>query len=239
MGPVSSPADISPLFPSEIKDILKDVSCLPFRDQVGCLLNYCEDATEGVRAHVCRALIRTMRKNILTFSGMADLEEFEQTVGMLLQNNKLGSHLEPCLQLEKLYCWTLAVIFINISMVYNVRLRAKLRALTFTKQNIPSEERNYEYLCCNAYQKINTAICTAAKKPKAWPNFMAMYVKHLKHFLRILEQRVSFTNERVLQFHCIQKQLQRIPWVVRHIFILVITEKVSNKAITVQCVFCS
>ncbi|XP_006014894.1 uncharacterized protein LOC102371857 [Alligator sinensis] len=213
----------------EIKDILKDVTCLPFRDQVGCLLNYCEDAREGVRAHVCQALIRTMRKNILTFSGMADLEDFEQTVGMLLQNNRLGSHLEPCLQLEKLYCWTLALIFINVSMVYNVRLRAKLRALTFTKQNIPSKERNYEHLCRNAYKKINTAICTAAKKPKAWPNFMAMYVKHLKHFLRILEQRVSFTNERVLQFNCIQKQLQRIPWVVRHIFILVITEKVFEE----------
>ncbi|XP_064370042.1 uncharacterized protein LOC135328713 isoform X1 [Dromaius novaehollandiae] len=214
------------VFCPEIEDILKEMSYTPFQEQGDYFLRYWDASNEWIRQRICQVLIRNIRRDFLTFCKVAELESLELRVRNLIQCSSSASNKELCIQKEKLYCWILAAMFVHVSTTNNVKLKALLRGMAFAKCTVPSGERNYEYLCLSAYQKIRVAISTAVKKQRSWPNSIETYLKHLESFLRTLEKRVTFTNQRVLQFQFIQKQLQRVPWMIRHVFILVITEKV-------------
>ncbi|XP_068806344.1 uncharacterized protein [Struthio camelus] len=210
----------------EIEDILKEMSYTPFQEHGDYFLRYWDASNEWSRQRICQVLIRNIRRDFLTFCKLEDLESLELRARKLIQHNSSASNQDLCIQKEKLYCWILAAMFVHVSTTNNVKLKALLRGMVFVKHTVPSGERNYEYLCISAYQKIRAAISIAVKKQRHWPNFIETYLKHLESFLRTLEERVTFTNQRVLQFQSIQKQLQRVPWMIRHVFTLVITEKV-------------
>ncbi|CAN0171416.1 unnamed protein product [Bubo scandiacus] len=210
----------------ETEDILKEMSYISFQELDDYFERYWDVSNEWIRQQICQVLVKNIKRDFLTFSRLANLDNLERRVRNLIQCNSSASNQELCIQQEKLHCWILAAMFVHVSTTNNGKLKALLRGMVFAKCTIPSEERNYEYLCFSAYQKIRLAISTAVKKQIPWPNFIETYLKHLESFLKMLEKTVTCVNQRVMQFQFIQRQLQRIPWMIRHIFILVLTEKV-------------
>ncbi|XP_069719676.1 uncharacterized protein [Phaenicophaeus curvirostris] len=208
----------------ETEDILKEMSYVSFQELDDCFMRYWDASNEWMRQQICQMLVKTIRRDFLTFSRLANLENLELKVRNLIQCNYSASNQELRIQQEKLHCWILAAMFVHVSTTNNGKLKALLRGMVFAK--VPSGERNYEYVCLSAYQKIRMAISSAVKKQIPWPNFIEVYLKHLESFLRTLEKTATCANQRIMQFQLIQKQLQRVPWMIRHIFILVLTEKV-------------
>lgn len=219
------------IFCPETEDILKEMSYISFQELDDYFIRYWDASNEWIRQQICQMLVKTIKRDFLTFSRLANLENLELRVRNLIQSNSSASNQELRIQQEKLHCWILAAMFVHVSTTNNGKLKALLRGMVFAKYTGPSEERNYEYLCLSAYQKIRMAISTAVKKQIPWPNFIETYLKHLESFLKTLGKKVTCANQRVVQFQFIQKQLQRVPWMIRHIFILVLTEKVHNKLI--------
>lgn len=210
------------------------MSNMSFQELDDYFMRYWEASNEWTRQRICQVLVKSIRRDFLAFCRLANLENLELRVRSLIQCNSSSSNQELRIQQEKLHCWILAAMFVHVSTTNNGKLKALLRGMVFVKVTVPSEERNYEYLCFSAYQKIRTAISTAVKKQVPWPNFTERYLKHLESFLKTLEKTVTCANQRVAQFQFIQKQLQRVPWMIRHIFILVLTEKVRNKLIVLS-----
>ncbi|OXB75041.1 UNVERIFIED_CONTAM: hypothetical protein H355_001448 [Colinus virginianus] len=211
---------------TETEDIVKEMTNISFEEIDNYFAKCWDDGSAWTRQHICQALVKNIKRDFLTFCRLANLERLEMKVRSLIQCNGFASSQELHVQLEKLYCWILAAMFVHVSTMNNAKLDALLRGMVFTKCTVSSKERNYKYLCFSAYQKIRMAISTAAKKKRPWQNSIQKHLKHLESFLNTLEKRVKFANERTLQFRYIQKQLQRVPWIIRHIFILVLTEKV-------------
>ncbi|XP_065602735.1 uncharacterized protein LOC136055056 [Cyrtonyx montezumae] len=210
----------------ETEDIVKEMTNISFQEIDNYFVKCWDAGNAWTRQRICQALVKNIKRDFLTFCRLSNLERLEMKVRSLIQCNGFASSQELHIQLEKLYCWILAAMFVHVSTMNNAKLDALLRGMVFTKCTDSSKERNYKYLCFSAYQKIRMAISTAAKKKRPWQNSIQKHLKHLESFLNTLEKRVNFANERILQFRYIQKQLQRVPWIIRHIFILVLTEKV-------------
>lgn len=167
------------------------MSYISFQELDDYFMRYWDASNEWIRQQICQVLVKNMKRDFLTFSRLANLENLEMGVRNLIQCNSSASNQELHIQQEKLHCWILAAMFVHVYTINNGKLKALLRGMVFAKCTVPSEERNYKYLCFSAYQKARMAMSTAVKNQIPWPNFIGAYLKHLESFLKTLEKTAS------------------------------------------------
>lgn len=186
------------------------------------LLSCCYNFNEQIRNCAAKRLRKLIQKNILSFCSddHLQLQTFEKQTRSLLE--KHDSHIYI-----KLYFWISVAIFFRIYKSNDLNLKMYMKKLTLTKWK--NCKQPYDQLCQQVYFSLSVSLHA---KMKAWPNRLDSnnhYVKKFESCLAMID--VKSLKEENTPSDALIKILSNLPWDMKHIFIVAISEKVWNRYI--------
>lgn len=187
------------------------------------LLSCCYNFNEQIRNCAAKRLRKLIQKNILSFCSddHLQLQTFEKQTRSLLE--KHDSHIYI-----KLYFWISVAIFFRIYKCNDLNLKMYMKKLTLTKWK--NCKQPYDQLCQQVYFSLSVSLHA---KMKAWPNQLDSnnhYVKKFENCLAMID--VKSLNEENTPSDALIKILSNLPWDMKHIFIVAISEKLFQKTYT-------
>ncbi|XP_075467131.1 uncharacterized protein LOC142501290 isoform X4 [Ascaphus truei] len=190
------------------------------------LLNHCHDPDEKKRHFAAKLLIKVIQKDMMIFCRNPDLQTFETTTGFLLQKEYTYNS-EMYSNFEKLYCWILAAIFIRIYKFNDVSLKDHVKSLALKKYK--ASQNQFDQFCQKTYHKL--AVSMHSKIKKNWPSLDGneSHIKKLEHYLSFVDGKMSTTDGDASEIDNMIGYFIRLPWDIRHIFLVIITEKIIEK----------
>ncbi|MEE6488059.1 hypothetical protein FKM82_015121 [Ascaphus truei] len=190
------------------------------------LLNHCHDPDEKKRHFAAKLLIKVIQKDMMIFCRNPDLQTFETTTGFLLQKQYTYNS-EMYSNFEKLYCWILAAIFIRIYKFNDVSLKDHVKSLALKKYK--ASQNQFDQFCQKTYHKL--AVSMHSKIKKNWPSLDGneSHIKKLEHYLSFVDGKMSTTDGGASEIDNMIGYFIRLPWDIRHIFLVIITEKIIEK----------
>ncbi|KAM4704355.1 uncharacterized protein WCC33_012768 [Rhinophrynus dorsalis] len=193
------------------------------------LLCHCHHRDEKIRHFAAKALTKIIQKDIITFCKTSNLQNVEKEV-RCLADNEYKKKCDWNLNFEKLYFWILAAIYIKVYKFNDSDLKTHVKSLTIKKYK-PSQKQ-FEQLCQKNYNKLTTSVHS---KIKTWPKSLDsndMHIKQLEICISLIEHKASNTVKKINDINAMIKYLTNLPWDIKHIFVVIIIEKIFEKKYT-------
>ncbi|XP_044154365.1 uncharacterized protein LOC122941307 [Bufo gargarizans] len=196
------------------------------------LLSHCHHHDEKISHFAARTLTKTIQKRINTFYRNISLLRFETEVRILLEKDYMRK-CEINSYYEKLYFWILAAIYIRIYKCNDSDLKYHMKALTL--KWFKTSTKSFEQLYQNNYLKLTISMIA---RIKAWPRRLEKHEAHvqmLENCISLMDQN-GFRDVRRPDMSTVVEYLIQLPWDIKHIFVVVITEKIFEKKYTEACI---
>ncbi|XP_069835229.1 uncharacterized protein [Dendropsophus ebraccatus] len=195
-------------------------------------LSHCHHYDEKISHFAARSLTKIIQKSIGTFYRNTNLLKFETEVRIRLEKDYMRN-CEMNSYFEKLYFWILAAIYIRIYKCNDSDLKYHLKALTM-KWYRPSS-KPLEQLYQSSYLKITNSMIA---RIKSWPKQLEKndaHVQMLENCISLLDQNDFKAIKNSTDMNTVVKYLIQLPCDVKHIFVVIITEKIFEKKYTEPC----
>ncbi|XP_069466664.1 uncharacterized protein [Ambystoma mexicanum] len=194
------------------------------------LLRNCISSKRMVRNHAIRTMTKWILINIMTFYKQPQLQKMEQMVrGHIESGHSLDE--ETRSRQEQLHFWTLAGIFINVYKDMNMTLKSELKSITFKKHIFKQDTKSYYEICLHTFQSLSMSLCKKIQTQSHRTVYSnKVILTKLEGCLDIVNENISLTSKKSDQFRSMMRHLRRLPWDVRHVFVVIITEKLFQNA---------
>ncbi|KAM4636269.1 uncharacterized protein O3C94_017448 [Discoglossus pictus] len=191
------------------------------------LLRYFDCSDKRIQHFAAKTLTQVIKKDIMKFSDNVNLQIFEKQARFLLEhdntrNGKIDS------DFKKLYCWILAAIYIRICQGNDANLKAYMRSLPLIKYKVKHEP--VDKVRRKTYHELMTSLC--GKLQNSWSNQLndnKYHIRKLESCLSIVERIASPEDVNTEEATEMITYLKNLPWDIRHIFLVIITEKIFDK----------
>ncbi|XP_056385195.1 uncharacterized protein LOC130281706 [Hyla sarda] len=196
------------------------------------LLSHCHHYDEKISHFAAQSLTKIIQKNIGTFYRNSSLLRFETEVRMLLERDYMRNCEINC-YFEKLYFWILAAIYIRIYKCNDRDLKYHMKALTLKWYK--TSPKPFEQLYQNNYLKLTNSMIARIKD---WPKRLEKndaHVQMLENCISLLDQNDFQVIQKSADMNTVVKYLIQLPWDIKHIFVVIITEKIFEKKYTEPC----
>ncbi|KAM3913297.1 uncharacterized protein RB166_018609 [Leptodactylus fuscus] len=198
------------------------------------LLSHCHHHDQKISHFAAQTLTKTIQKSIEKFYRNVNLLSFETEVRMLLEKDYL-KNCEINSYYEKLYFWILAAIYIRIYKCNDSYLKYHMKTLTLKWYK--TSPKPFEKLYQNNYLKLTISMIA---RIKSWPKLVEKNdtrVQMLENCISLLDQNDFGANRKTMDMNMVVKYLVQLPWDIKHIFVVIITEKIFEKKCTKSCMF--
>ncbi|XP_031761936.1 uncharacterized protein LOC100493453 isoform X2 [Xenopus tropicalis] len=190
------------------------------------LLCHCHHHNDKIRHFAAKTLVRIIQKDITTFCNNTNLQNVEKEVRSMVENENMKQCETDC-NFRKLYFWILAAIYIRIYKNNDSELKAHIKSLTLKKYK--SGTKAFDDVCQKNYNKLTISVHA---KIKTWPKSMDsndMHIQKLENCIALLDHKASQGAEKSDDINAMIKYLINLPWDIKYIFVVIITEKVFQK----------
>ncbi|XP_075697364.1 uncharacterized protein LOC142662955 [Rhinoderma darwinii] len=196
------------------------------------LLSHCHHYEKKISHFAARTLTKIIQKGIKHFYRDFSLLRFETEVRILLEkdymkNGEINSYY------EKLYFWILAAIYIRLYKCNDSDLKYHVKALTLKWYK--TSPKPFQQLYQNNYLKLTISMIA---RIKTWPKRLEKndaHVQMLENCISLLDQNDFRDIRKSTGMNTVVKYLINLPWDIKHIFVVIITEKIFEKNYTESC----
>ncbi|XP_063819309.1 uncharacterized protein LOC135057350 [Pseudophryne corroboree] len=185
------------------------------------LLSHRHNCNQNIRHQAANSLAKLIQRDIIHFIQTDDLPCIEKQVRYWVE--KQNSDI-----FEKLYFWISAAIFFRIYKYNDLNLKRYMKNVTVTKYK--TRYKSYEQLCLYFYRKCTVSLHA---KIKTWPRKLDNNSAHIRKFeesLSMIDPKSS--DKATTPPQSLMKIITNLPWDIRHIFIVAISEKLFQKKYT-------
>ncbi|XP_063289641.1 uncharacterized protein LOC134574475 [Pelobates fuscus] len=191
------------------------------------LLSHCHHHDDKTRQYAAKMLTKLIQKDITTFYSSTHLQTFEKEVRHLIENRYVGK-CEMSNEFERLYIWILAAIYIKIYKYNDCSLKAHMKASTLKKYK--TTQKPFEEFCRKSYYKL---IVSLLARIKTWPNRLDKNDLHIQILENCLPtDKNQFGTGTQMNMTMSIKCFKDLPWDIKHIFVVLLTEKIFEKKYT-------
>ncbi|XP_073541802.1 uncharacterized protein [Phyllobates terribilis] len=193
------------------------------------LLSQCYHYDKKISHFAARTLTKLIQKGIGKFYRNVNLLSFETGVRKLLEKDYMKNCEVNCF-FEKLYFWILAAIYIRIYKCNDSDLKyhVKTQTLKWHKTSPNPFAKFYQ----NNYLKLTISLIA---RIKTWPNQLEKnntHVRMLENAISLLDQNDFQSIVKATNMNTVIKYLSQLPCDIKHIFVVIITEKIFEKKYT-------
>ncbi|OCT71836.1 uncharacterized protein LOC108696218 [Xenopus laevis] len=193
------------------------------------LLCHCHHHNDKIRHYAANTLVRIIQKDITTFCNNTNLQNVEKEVRSMVETENMKQCEKDC-NFRKLYFWILAAIYIRIYKNNDADLKAHIKSLTLKKYKTGTKA--FDDVCQKNYNKLTISIHA---KIKTWPKSLDsndLHIQKLENCIALLDQKASHNTEKSDDMNTMIKYLINLPWDIKYIFVVIITEKIFEKKYT-------
>ncbi|KAM8924562.1 uncharacterized protein RCH25_009251 [Pelodytes ibericus] len=193
------------------------------------LLSHCCHNNTKISHSAARMLAKIIQKDIALFYKNKDLQRFEKEVRFLVEK-EYAQRGEMSSAFEKLYFWILAATYIRIYKCCDRGLKAHIKSLKLKK--CKSSQKPFDKLYQQSYHKLT--VCMLARI-KTWPNQLDkndLHVQELENCMSSVDHTTFGTGVQRCDISKTVKYLKALPWDIKYIFVVLITEKIFEKKYT-------
>ncbi|XP_053305902.1 uncharacterized protein LOC128468238 [Spea bombifrons] len=208
-------------FPKMGNDILmEDLKCTASPD---VLLSHCHHHDKKISHQAAKLLEKCIEKDISKFCRNTSLQRFEKEVRFLAEK-EYTTRCEISNEFVKLYFWIIAATYFRIYKYNDTDLKAHMKSLTLKKNK--TSPKPFDKLYQLSYLKLTASLLT---KIKTWPNQLdknAVRIQMLENCMYLVNHKDFGTGENMKALAATVKHLKALPWDIKHIFLVLVTEKI-------------